>query len=184
MKKIAVFSRKGGTGKTTTSLCLGLVLREAGHNVKWLDFDPQASLTACLNHLEIPLNTPDSKVTICDFAPALESPALKTQLKSADLIIIPTGLSAIDLASLSRTLEYLKDLNSTLRNARILTNMTRSTTLEFKQREDSLGKLKAKTLKTVLPLKSSFSRIPLEGLKALTPADRELVANLALEVLA
>jgi len=42
---IAVASRKGGSGKTTTSLNLAGVLAEQGRRVLLIDLDPQASLT-------------------------------------------------------------------------------------------------------------------------------------------
>lgn len=45
MKKIAIGLQKGGTGKTTTTLCLGRGLVERGRKVLLLDLDPQANLT-------------------------------------------------------------------------------------------------------------------------------------------
>lgn len=43
---IALVSQKGGTGKTTTALTLGVCARQAGKTVLMLDLDPQANLTA------------------------------------------------------------------------------------------------------------------------------------------
>jgi chromosome partitioning protein len=45
MKKIAVGLQKGGTGKTTTTLCLGRGLAERKRRVLLIDLDPQANLT-------------------------------------------------------------------------------------------------------------------------------------------
>ncbi len=45
MKKIAIGLQKGGTGKTTTALCLGRGLVERKRKVLLIDLDPQANLT-------------------------------------------------------------------------------------------------------------------------------------------
>lgn len=44
-KAIAVMNNKGGCGKTTTSIALGLHLARSGHNVMFWDNDPQSNLT-------------------------------------------------------------------------------------------------------------------------------------------
>ena len=45
MKKIAIGLQKGGTGKTTTTLCLGRGLVERNKRVLLCDLDPQSNLT-------------------------------------------------------------------------------------------------------------------------------------------
>ncbi len=46
MKKIAIGLQKGGTGKTTTTLCLGRGLSEQNRRVLLVDLDPQSNLTS------------------------------------------------------------------------------------------------------------------------------------------
>jgi chromosome partitioning protein len=48
MAVTAILSLKGGTGKTTTALNLGMGLAVEGHRVLLVDMDPQASLTCAL----------------------------------------------------------------------------------------------------------------------------------------
>jgi chromosome partitioning protein len=49
MNSIAVFSMKGGTGKTTLSGSLGWVLAEQGQRVLMIDMDPQGHLSQLFN---------------------------------------------------------------------------------------------------------------------------------------
>lgn len=48
-KVIAVTNQKGGVGKTTTTVNLGVAIARTGKRVLLIDADPQASLTASLN---------------------------------------------------------------------------------------------------------------------------------------
>ncbi|MBN9393302.1 MAG: ParA family protein [Chloroflexi bacterium] len=48
MHKLALAIQKGGTAKTTSTLCLGGALTLLGHRVLLIDLDPQANLTGSL----------------------------------------------------------------------------------------------------------------------------------------
>ena len=68
-KVIAVMNQKGGVGKTTTVMNLGVGLARLGFRVLLIDADPQGSLTVSLgvkNHEELPVTLASIMNTVMD----------------------------------------------------------------------------------------------------------------------
>lgn len=56
-KVIAIANQKGGVGKTTTTLSLGVALAKQGKQVLLVDADPQGNLTTCMGFNENDFDT-------------------------------------------------------------------------------------------------------------------------------
>ena len=126
MKVLVVASQKGGVGKTTLTGHLGVEAECIGDGpVALLDTDPQGSLAAWWNErkAELPvyviaelgrlpgqlaeLAAAGIKLCIIDTPPALNE-TIRTVLKVADLVLIPTRPSPHDLRAVGATVELVQ----------------------------------------------------------------------------
>jgi chromosome partitioning protein len=126
MKKLVLASQKGGVGKTTLALHLAVAAHQAGAGpVVMVDVDPQGSLAltwnqrqaefpamarttiAELEHTLHDLEAEGFKLVVIDTPPAITA-TISSVLALADLVVVPTRPSPIDLASVGGTLDLLE----------------------------------------------------------------------------
>ncbi|MEI8395051.1 MAG: ParA family protein [Rhodospirillaceae bacterium] len=126
MQKLVVASQKGGVGKTTLALHLAVAAHEAGAGpVVMVDVDPQGSLASAWNQRkaehpamarttisELPLTLTDLeadgfKLVVIDTPPAITG-TISSVLALADLVVVPTRPSPVDLASVGATLDLIE----------------------------------------------------------------------------
>ena len=123
---IAVGNLKGGTGKSTIAVNLACALAAAGEPTLVIDADPQLTATRWLRGRKVPASV--FEAPLGDFSatpawiaelqeirrhnafvvidlPAVLGAALASALLLADLMLIPTSSSGIDLTATTRTLQ-------------------------------------------------------------------------------
>jgi len=127
MHTIVLAAQKGGSGKSTLAIGLALAAQQAGHHVRLIDTDPQATLSSwqCRRGLAEPLvETIRYADNIAQRLPALDrggvtltiidtasgvTAATKAAIGCADLCLIPARPSLADIEATTPTLRIIRD---------------------------------------------------------------------------
>lgn len=142
MSVIAVANPKGGVGKTTVSLNLGVALQRLGYSVAMVDMDSQRSLSDWVRRR--PSTLPElrcrcalngevtedraASVTILDCPAHMNVEALAEWLPQLSAWVVPTLATPVDRAALTRHLFHLANCLPDLpvRKMGLVINKTRS----------------------------------------------------------
>jgi chromosome partitioning protein len=126
MHTIVLATQKGGSGKSTLAIGLALAAKQAGHNVRLIETDPQGTLSSWQSRrglaeplVEIVLNPNDVEhrlqslvrggvtITIIDTAGGV-SAATTAAIRYSDLCLIPARPSVADIEATSSTLGIVR----------------------------------------------------------------------------
>lgn len=184
--KIAFLAKKGGAGKTTSGLLVAEALRQAGNHVALQDFDKQGSSTKSLKYSgsEVEIAVPKSQYTyiIFDTPPNLEHAASLVAVQQADVVIVVTGQSVVDLWEVNEAVDFAGKTNPRAA-VRVLVNRVKSGTILARSVEESIKALKIKALKTQVPDRQAFAHfVGGGGWAVLDRAAQALAGKLALEI--
>ena len=184
--KIAFIAKKGGAGKTTSSLLVAEALRQAGNNVALQDFDKQGSSTKSIRHSgsEVAIAVPKSLYTyiVFDTPPNLEHAASLVAVQEAEIIIVVTGPTVVEFWEVSEAVEFAEKTNPKAA-VRVLVNRVKTGTILARSIEDSVAALKIKALKTQIPDRQVFAHfVGGGGWDVLDRSAQAIAGKLALEI--
>jgi chromosome partitioning protein len=182
MRKITICNGKGGSGKTTTTILLGLALSEAGHTAFVLDTDPQNTASRWIDDGELPLKNEENALTLLiDTAPRLDDASLRKHISESDYVIVVSSPSPADLFTSKDTADLIRELGAT-KKARLLFNQVQDGTILSRGLEDIAEKVGLKPLKNVLTRRQCYQHAVLLGWNALPNKAKEEVLKVALEI--
>ena len=128
MKTLALLARKGGAGKTTLAVHLAVIAVQSGQRVLLVDTDPQRSTAAWWRSRKA--DTPELveceasqlagvlgaaradgvELAVIDTRPSVEADTA-TVARLADLVLIPTRPTILDLRAIAATVEVVQAVN-------------------------------------------------------------------------
>ncbi len=182
MKTITICNGKGGSGKTTTIILLGLALVEAGHKAYVIDTDPQNTASRWIADGRLPLSDKNGiSTTLIDTPPRLDSPALARSIHSSDVVLVVSSPSPADLFTSQDTAHLIAKLKATGK-ARLLFTQVQDGTILSRGLEETAGRIGLQPLKNVLTRRQCYQHAVLLGWNALPAKAKEEVFKVALEV--
>lgn len=186
MKVITVLQQKGGVGKTTTSVHLAAALASMHPHLKIVvaDADPQKSSSMWINrgngkagitvcqvgtdgdgrNLKSELESIEGDVIVIDLPPALEAISLRAAIR-ADLLLVPTGPSVVDLAATKSAVSICREALELNPNKQFLLipNRVQNNTSSGRELRGALSAW-GRVSKATLCLRVAFAESAAEGL--------------------
>ena len=190
---ISVIQSKGGTGKTTLSVMLAEAIRKMGYTVAVADGDPQQSATRWATKVKdfpFPIESVRSSSDFSgvvrrgnnpDFLIVDTPPGglafITESAEAADLVLLPTGVSPMDIDRTQITLSWLIEMG--IPTAVVLSNVDRRERLLDEVHAELEGDETAALAETVIPTRAATRRA--FGTK---PSSTKVWDSLAREVVA
>jgi chromosome partitioning protein len=177
--RIAFVNGKGGVGKTTCSMLVAAALMDAGQMVSVDDLDPQRSATNAAGIFGIPVGA-TGNIVIVDTAPAFTHPATFEAIRTADLVVLVSTPSPLDLATTAATAQCIQAERTG--PTRLLFNLVQTNNRFFNDMAETAKEIPFPAFKHFLVRRTAYQTAQLYGWKALPPLHREEILKVAVEI--
>lgn len=178
--RIAFINGKGGVGKTTCATLVAAALKDVGQTVSIEDRDPQGSATTATSIFDI-TNGAGEGIVIVDTAPNLESPETLAAIQNADLVVLVTTPSPLDLATTVATAKRIQETRTG--PTRVLFNMVQTNNRFFNEMENIAKEIPFPKLKHYLTRATTYQVAQLGGWRTLAAKQREDVIQITIELM-
>lgn len=179
--RIAFVNGKGGVGKTTATTLVAAALQDAGQDVAIEDRDPQLSSTTAAGVFGIPLGEGHA-VTLIDTAPVVQMPATRDAIRDADLVVLVTTPSPLDLATTAATARWILAERGEGRETRLLFNLVQLNNRFFEGMKEISADIPFPAFDTYLVRRTSYQVAQLRGWGSIPAPHREDVVRLTMEL--
>lgn len=178
--RIAFVNGKGGVGKTTATTLIAAAFHSAGISVSIDDRDPQLSATTAAEIFNIPLG--DSAATVLiDTAPAIHLPSTLDAIQTADLVVLVTSPSPLDLATTAATAKWIQSQRTT-GETRLLFNLVQTNNRFFDEMKDIAREIPFPALKNHLVRRTAYQVAQIAGWKSIPAVHREEIIKVTMEI--
>lgn len=185
---IAFVNGKGGSGKTTVTVCVAYALREAGRRVSIADRDPQGTALEWLAHgateqgpfAHDPTQTYD--VTLIDTPPRLDSPEVRETIAAADKTILVTSPSPTDLWTTKKTVDLVKAVRGGDTKLAVVFNQVSPGTILGRELDERAREMGVTPLFNNIRRRECYKHAALFGWKVLTERAQEEITFVTFDV--
>lgn len=177
---IAFVNGKGGVGKTTCATLIAAALHDAGQDVALEDRDPQRSATTAAEIFGLPLGN-NEPVVIIDTAPNIAMPSTLDAIRTADLVVLVTTPSPLDLATTAATAELIQ-AERRAGEVRLLFNLVQTNNRFFEEMPEIAREIPFPAFNHHLIRRTAYQVAQLRGWKSIPLAHREEVIQVAMEL--
>lgn len=184
--RIAFVNGKGGVGKTTATTLIAAAFQLTSHWVSIDDRDPQLSATTAASIFGLPLgDTPPpgdrDAIVVIDTAPSVHLPSTLDAIQIADLVILVTSPSPLDLATTAATAQWIKNARPT-GETRLLFNLVQSNNRFFDEMPEIAKEIPFPAFKHYLSRRTAYQVAQLGGWKSMPREAREDVLKVTIEI--
>jgi chromosome partitioning protein len=181
---ITVLAKKGGVGKSTVSLLLFEAFRNAHRTAVIKDWDPQGTSAKTLELIDgqKPASAAPPNIVIWDTPPSLDHIATTTAVRNADIVVVVTSPAPADVWETDHAVRFARDKNPQAL-IRVIFNKFRKGTVLGRVIEESVARMSAPALATMLSERECYKHAIGQGWKALDNQARQEVLQLAVELL-